>query len=58
MRESERGYRVGGRSTARFVAGHLDGEMTYGEAASKARELSAQDKEKTYYPELIITEGS
>jgi hypothetical protein len=57
-RDSDPGYRVGWRSKARFEAGHLEGEMTYGEAARKAQELAAQDKDKTYYPELIITEAS
>ncbi len=57
-RDSDPGYRVGWRSKSRFEAGHLEGEMTYGEAARKARELAAQDQDQdtTYYPELILIE--
>lgn len=53
-RASDPGYRVGWRSKAKFEKGHLDGEMTYGEASQKAQELSNQDATKTYFPELII----
>ncbi|MCF7984456.1 MAG: hypothetical protein K9L70_08645 [Thiohalocapsa sp.] len=57
-RKDDPGYRVGWRSKAKFEKGHLDGEMTYGEAEKKAAELAAKDTEKTYYPELIIIEDS
>jgi hypothetical protein len=40
----------------KFEKGHLEGEMTYGEAEKKAAELGASDPSKAYYPELIITE--
>lgn len=53
-RATDRGYRVGWRSKAKHEKGHLDGEMTYGEARSKAAELEAGDPDKTYYPELIL----
>lgn len=48
------GYRVGWRLRSGFGKGHLDGEMTYAEANSKAQELQAQDKDKIYFPELIL----
>ncbi len=54
-RADDPGYRVGWRHKVRFEKGHLEGEMTYGEAEKKAKELSAQDPQKTYYPELILT---
>ena len=57
-RADDPGYRVGWRSKAKFEKGHLDGEMTYGEAAAKAAELAAQNPDKTYYPELIVAEQS
>ncbi|MGD2081687.1 MAG: hypothetical protein PVF91_01905 [Chromatiales bacterium] len=56
-RADDPGYRVGWRYKYEFKKGHLDGEMTYGEAVSKAAELQAQDTEgRVYYPELIISE--
>lgn len=55
-RASDPGYRVGWRSKAKFEKGHLEGEMTYGEAEAKAKELAGQESGKTYYPELITTE--
>ena len=55
-RADDPGYRVGWRSRARFERGHLDGEMTYGEAETRAAELAAANPDKTYYPELILTE--
>ena len=57
-RDSDPGYRVGWRKKLAFDKGHLEGEMTYGEAKKKAAALAAQDPEKTYFPELIITEAS
>jgi hypothetical protein len=56
-RADDPGYRIGWRSKAKFEKGHLDGEMTYGEAEAKARELAAQEPDKTFYPELIYAEG-
>jgi hypothetical protein len=55
-RGDDPGYRVGWRSKAKFEKGHLEGEMTFGEAEAKARELAAQNPDKTYFPELIIVE--
>jgi len=55
-RAEDAGYRVGWRSKAKFEKGHLDGEMTYGEAAAKAQELAAAEPDKTFFPELIVTE--
>jgi len=55
-RDKDPGYRVGWRHRVRFETGHLDGEMTYGEASRMAAELQAQDTDgKVYYPELIRT---
>jgi len=57
-RAADPGYRVGWRHKYQFQKGHLEGEMTYGEAAAKAAELQAKDSDgKVYYPELILTEG-
>ena len=54
-RDGDPGYRVGWRHKARFEKGHLDGEMTYGEASAKATDLQAKDTEgKVYYPELVM----
>ncbi len=55
-RAEDPGYRVGWRSRTEFAKGHIDGEMTYGEAQKKAQELAAKDAAKTYFPELIVTE--
>jgi hypothetical protein len=55
-RADDPGYRVGWRSKRGFEKGHLDDEMTYGEAAKKAQELAAAEPGKTFFPELIITE--
>jgi hypothetical protein len=57
-RSDDPGYRVGWRSKSKFEKGHLDGEMTYGEAAAKAAELAAKEPDKTFFPELIITESA
>ena len=53
-RADDPGYRVGWKHRSRFEKGHLDGEMTYGEASRKAAELQAGDPEKIYFPELIL----
>jgi hypothetical protein len=55
-RPDDPGYRVGWRSKAKFEKGHLEGEMTYGEAAAKAAELAGQNPDRTYYPEMIVVE--
>ena len=55
-RDEDPGYRVGWRHKAYFHRGHLDGEMTYGEARRKAATLQILDAEgKVYFPELIMT---
>lgn len=55
-RDEDLGYRVGWRHKVRFEKGHLEGEMTFGEASRKAAELQAKDSEgKVYYPELVLT---
>jgi hypothetical protein len=55
-RADDPGYRVGWRHKYRFEKGHLEGEMTYGEASSKAAALQAADTEgKVFFPELILT---
>lgn len=53
-RDSDPGYRVGWRSKLKFEKGHLEGEMTYGEARAKAAELASRDPSKTYFPEAIL----
>ncbi len=54
-RPNDPGYRVGWRHRVKFEKGHLDEEMTYGEAKQKAEDLQAVDSEgKIYYPELIL----
>jgi hypothetical protein len=54
-RAADPGYRVGWRHRSQFLKGHLEDEMTYGAAATKAAELQAKDSEgKIYFPELIL----
>ena len=55
-RDSDPGYRIGWRSKLKFEKGHLEGEMTYGEARAKAAELTAQDPSKTFFAEPIFVE--
>ena len=40
-RDDDPGYRIGWKYKYRFEKGHLEGEMTYGEARRKAAELQA-----------------
>jgi hypothetical protein len=55
-RDSDPGYRVGWRHRVRFEKGHLEGELSYGEASRRAAELQAGDTEgKVYFPEMIRT---
>lgn len=49
------GYRVGWKYKYQFEKGHLDEEMTYGEALQKCAELAAKEPEKTFWPELVLT---
>lgn len=53
-RDSDPGYRIGWRSKLGFEKGHLDGEMTYGEARARAAELAARDSSKAYFPEPVL----
>ena len=55
-RADDPGYRVGWRYKYKFEKGHMEGEMTYGEAQKKAAELQVGDTEKVYFPELILEE--
>ena len=55
-RDSDPGYQVGWRHKVRFEKGHLEGEMSYGEASRRAAELQAKDTEgKVYFPEMTRT---
>ena len=53
-RDTDAGYRVAWKLKYGFQKGHLDGEMTYGDARKKAAELEAKDKEKVYWAEMIM----
>lgn len=54
-RDNDPGYRVGWKAHYKFEKGHLDEELTYGEACKQAAALQAADKEdKIFYPELIL----
>ena len=55
-RDSDPGYRVGWKYKYKFEKGHLEGEMTYGEARRQAAELAAKEPDKVFWPELVITE--
>jgi hypothetical protein len=48
-RDSDPGYRVGPRHKVRFEKGHLEGELSYGEASRRAAELQAKDAEGKVY---------
>lgn len=52
--EKDKGYRIGWKHRLDLVRGFLDGDMTYGEATKKAAELSAKDKDKIYWAEMIM----
>jgi hypothetical protein len=55
-RDSDPGYQVGWRHKVRFEKGHLEGEMSYGEASRRAAELQTKDTEgKVYFPEMLRT---
>lgn len=53
-RDDDTGYRVAWKLKYGFQKGHLDGEMTYGEAKKKAAELQAKEPEKVYWAEMIM----
>lgn len=53
-RDSDKGYRIGWKLKYGFERGHLDGEMTYGEARKKAAELQSKEKDKVYWAEMIM----
>ena len=51
---SDTGYVVGWKYKYKFERGHLEGEMTYGEARKKAEELRKKEPEKTFWPEKVL----
>ena len=53
-RAKDKGYRIGWKLRVGFQRGHLDGEMTYGEATKKASELASKDHDKIYWAEMIM----
>ena len=53
-RSSDSGYQVGWKLKYGFEKGHLEGEMTYGEAKKKAAELQAKEPDKVFWPEMIM----
>ena len=48
---TDSGYIVAWKFKYQFETGKLPGEMTYGEAMKKARELEAKNPEKTFWAE-------
>lgn len=50
------GYIIAWKYKYKFETGKMTDVMTYGEAKKKAEELSAQDKEKTFWPEAASDE--
>ncbi len=50
---SNPGYRIAWKYKKKFERGHLDGEMSYGEALVKAEALNAKEPDKVYWPELL-----
>jgi hypothetical protein len=55
--DGDAGYVVAWRHKRKFEAGVLEGEMSYGEAKSKAEALSAQEPDKTYWAEKHLVAG-
>lgn len=53
-RDEDTGYRVAWKLKYGFQKGHLEGEMTYGEARNKAAELQAKEPDKVYWAEMIM----
>lgn len=51
---SDKGYRVNWKLRYGFQTGHLDGELTYGEAVKKAGELGSKDHDKVYWAAMIM----
>ena len=53
-KSSDKGYRIGWKLRAGFQRGHLDGEMTYGEAKKKAAELGTKEPDKVFWAEMLM----
>lgn len=53
-RDADTGYHVAWKHKYGFEKGHFDEELTYGEAKKKAAALQAKDKDKVYWPEMIM----
>lgn len=53
-RDDDSGYRVAWKLKYGYEKGQFDEEMTYGEAKQKAAELQAKDRDKVYWPEMIM----
>lgn len=53
-KDDDRGFQIGWKLKYDFQRGHLDGEMTYGEARKKAAELQEKEPEKVFWPEVIM----
>ena len=53
-RDEDAGYRVAWKLKYGFEKGHLDAELTYGEARKQAAELQAKEPEKVFWPEMIM----
>ena len=53
-RASDKGYCIGWKLRYGFERGHLDGEMTYGEAKKKAEELGAKEPNKVFWAEMMM----
>lgn len=53
-RDGDTGYHVAWKLKYGYEKGHFDEELTYGEAKKKAAQLQAKDKDKAYWPEMIM----
>lgn len=53
-RNEDTGFQIAWKLKYGFQKGHLDGEMTYGEAKKKAAELQAKEPDKVYWAEMIM----
>ncbi|HHJ20740.1 MAG TPA: hypothetical protein ENJ84_13100 [Gammaproteobacteria bacterium] len=48
------GYRIGWKYKHQFKRGHLEEEMTYGEALERSLALAKAEPDKTFWPELMF----
>jgi hypothetical protein len=53
-RAKDKGYQINWKLRYGFQTGHLDGEMTYGDAVKKAAELGGKDHDKVYWAQMIM----